>query len=606
MLLSQKKYGPADMAILSFKTSPLYSFVFALKYVADALLPTLSIFITANFVNAALLIAGGSAPLSSAYAPVAFLVIIMLYETLNGVAISLVDCKRRIFYRKKLSAEMTEWVAGLDYRHIENPKTADLILRVCPSYTDGSAVWSMYARVCDLANLAIYVGGIIAAMFFQVWWIALTMLAASVPLLFVANKAGKRSYDADKEMSKIDRRARYLSDVMRSREAVEEREMFGTTERLNAQYEEKYEYARKFRLKVSAANFIKQKAGGFVTTAYSAGAMLALLPPVLRGDMTIGMFIALLIAVFGLAGRLSWGVNWQMEDLSRKREYLKDLTLFAALERNPEAASPPGKNVSFEKIEFREVCFAYPDTEKKVLDGLSFTIERGRHYSFVGVNGAGKTTIAKLFTGLYSNYEGEILVDGKNLREFSQPELKGLSSVIYQDYAKYSISLYDNIAIADMNNYGDRKSTDEAIGLAGLGDAVSKLKDGADTPLGKVLEGGADLSGGEWQRVAMARSVMNPAPLKILDEPTAALDPIGESAVYRNFERITRGRTTVFISHRLGSTRLADVIFVLEDGKIVERGPHQELLKRNGTYREMWDSQAEWYKEADAAGDHDG
>jgi ATP-binding cassette subfamily B protein len=493
--------------------------------------------------------------------------------------------------------------ARLEYRHIENPKTADLINRVCPPFNGN--VWDMYSQVLNIVNLVVYVMGIMITLFTQVWWIALSMLAASVPILYIATKAGKQTYDADKEMTKIDRRVNYLSGVLKSREAVEERSIYGYSKHLNQQYSEKYEYARKFRLKVSRWNFIKQKSGGIVTTAYSVGAMLALLPPVINGSMTIGMFIALMGAVFGLAGRLSWGVNWMVSDLSHKREYLKDLTEFMTLDEYEDATAKPDKNMIFNAIEFKNVRFAYPDTEKIILDGVSFTIEYGKHYSFVGINGAGKTTITKLITGLYTNYEGEILVDGRSLRELTQAEIKGLSSVVYQDFAKYYISLYDNIAVADLDNPNNREEVEKAVKLVGMSEAVEKLKDGLDTPLGKVMENGVDLSGGEWQRTAMARSVMSAAPLKILDEPTAALDPIGESMVYKNFEQISRGMTTIFISHRLGSTKLADIIYVLADGKIIESGSHSALMAENGVYCEMFNSQAEWYSNANEPDEND-
>jgi len=593
-LLRQKNYGFPDMVTMSFRTSPVYSIIFAVNYIVDALLPTLSIFITADFLNTAILIYNHKAGVFSVYRPVAFLAGIMLYNALIGVLMNLIDCSRNIYYRKKLVPEMLAKRARLEYRHIENPKTADLINRVCPPFAGN--VWEMYTRILDIVNLTVYVMGIVITLFTQVWWVAVTMLIASIPILYIATKAGKQSYDADKEMTKIDRRVNYLSGVMKSRDAFEERNLYGYTGSLNEQFSEKYEFARKFRLKVSRWNFIKSKTGGIVTTVYSVGAMLALIPPVVNGSISIGMFIALMGAVFGLASRLSWGVNWIVEDLSRKREYLKDLTEFMTLDEYGDAAVKPEKNMGFNLIEFRNVSFAYPGTDKLILDKISFTIENGRHYSFVGVNGVGKTTITKLITGLYSNFEGEIAIDGRSIRDLTQAEIKGLSSVVYQDFAKYYISLYDNVAIADLDNPENRKDVENALELTGMSEAVSKLKDGLDTPLGKILENGADISGGEWQRVAMARSVLSTAPLKILDEPTAALDPIGESMVYRNFEQISKGMTTIFISHRLGSTKLADIIYVLSDGKIIESGSHSVLMAKKGIYFQMFNSQAEWYK----------
>jgi ATP-binding cassette subfamily B protein len=597
MLLKQKKYGFPDMVTMSFKTSPMYSIIFAVKKITDALLPTLSIFITADFLNTAIAIYNKEADLASAYRPVAFLAGIMLYNALIGVFMSLIDCNRNIFYRNKLVPEMLAKRTRLKYSHIENPKTVDLINRVCPPF-DGN-VWGMYLQVLNIVNLTVFVMGIIITLFTQVWWIAVTMLIASAPILYIATKAGKQSYDADKEMTKIDRWVNYLSGVLKSREAFEERNIYGYSDNLNHQYLEKYEYARKFRLKVRGWNLIKSKTGGMVTTIYSVGAMFALVPSVIGGSMTIGMFIALMGAVLGLASRLSWGVNGMIQDLSHKREYLKELTEFMTLDEHADATAKPEKNMIFNVIEFKNVRFTYPDTEKIILDGVSFTIENGKHYSFVGVNGAGKTTITKLITGLYDNFEGDILIDGRSIRDLSQSEIKGLSSVVYQDFAKFYITLYDNIAIADLDNPGNRKDVENAVELVGLSEAVIKLKNGLDTPLGKIIEDGADISGGEWQRTAMARSVLSPAPLKILDEPTSALDPIGESMLYNNFEQISRGMTTIFISHRLGSTKLADIIYVLSDGKIIESGSHLALMAEKGVYCDMFNSQAEWYNNED-------
>ncbi len=594
MLLKRKKYGYLDMIIMSFRISPFYSTIFAAKTILDALMPTFSIFITADFLNTAIAVFNKESDISAVYKPVMLLMAIMLYNSLIGMLMNFINCWRKIYFRRKLIPEMIEKCATLEYRYLENSKTADLINLVCPAFDD--KVWDMFRLTFDMINLAVYIMGIVITLFTQVWWIALTILVTSVPILYIATKAGQQSYKADKEMSKLERRYNYLSGVMKNRDAVEERNVYNTTEHLNEQYAEMYEYARKFRLRVSLRNIIKSKIGGLITALYSVGAMLALLPPVTNGDIAIGTFIALMGAMFGLANRLAWGVNSLVEDLSRKREYLKDLTEFVALEEDKGATSLPNKNMSFKTIEFKNVSFKYPGTDQLILDGVSFIIENGKHYSFVGVNGAGKTTITKLLTGLYTNYEGEILVDGRPLRDFTQAEIKGLSSVVYQDFARYYITLYDNIAIADLDNIDKWKEVEEAIKLVGLSETASKLKDGLDTPLGKILENGADISGGEWQRVAMARCVLSPAPLKILDEPTAALDPIRESVVYRNFEQISSGKTTIFISHRLGSTKLADTIYVLSEGKIVESGSHSVLMAYNGLYCEMFNSQAEWYR----------
>ena len=235
----------------------------------------------------------------------------------------------------------------------------------------------------------------------------------------------------------------------------------------------------------------------------------------------------------------------------------------------------------------------YPQTERKILDDFSLRLERGKHYAFVGVNGAGKTTMMKLITGLYDNYEGEILLNGRDIRTFPQSALKALCAVVFQDFARYQVSMRDSITLGDEAR---NQNLNEVLEQVGLTDAVNTLSKGLDTPLGKIYEGGQDLSGGQWQRLAIARALVRNSPIRILDEPTAALDPVSESEFYAHFGELSKGTTTIFISHRLGSTKLADRIFVLDGGKIVEEGTQAELLAKGGLYAEMYEAQRSWYE----------
>jgi ATP-binding cassette subfamily B protein len=328
--------------------------------------------------------------------------------------------------------------------------------------------------------------------------------------------------------------------------------------------------------------------------------MLVLLNPVLTGAVTVGMFISLVNAIFGLVQAMSWELTYHVDQLAKHNEYLKDLTEFAALDETGEAVELPVFPLpAFESLEFRNVRFKYPGTDNYVLDGISFRIDAGKHYAFVGINGSGKTTITKLMTGLYDDFEGDILINGRIISTYSQREIKALFSVVYQDFARYYISMNDNIALGDVNKMQEEENPErvrEAIMKAGLEETAAKLPLGLDTPLGKIKEGGQDVSGGEWQKIAMARAVFNPAPVRILDEPTASLDPVSESRMYKEFEKISRDKTTIFISHRLGSTKLAHEIFVLGNGRIIEKGDHQHLMNLDGVYAQMYESQRSWYE----------
>lgn len=262
------------------------------------------------------------------------------------------------------------------------------------------------------------------------------------------------------------------------------------------------------------------------------------------------MFISLINALFSLSGSLSWGLANRMESLAWSREYLKDLNSFASLSEQEGACSLPMAEEPFRQLEFRHVTFRYPGSDVTILKDLSFVIERGKHYSFVGINGAGKTTITKLMTGLYPQYEGEILLNGRELRTYSLAQVKAYFCSVFQDFAHYSLTFRENISLGDTAALETgpipEERLDKAVGLAGLTPAAENLPKGYDSPLGKLLEDGVDLSGGEWQRVAMARTILSPAEVKILDEPTAALDPLAESEVYENFQQISEGKTTLF------------------------------------------------------------
>lgn len=281
-------------------------------------------------------------------------------------------------------------------------------------------------------------------------------------------------------------------------------------------------------------------------------------------------------------------------------EYCKDISDFANLKSDVDTLEPPDDSMDgFQSLEFRSVRFAYPGTAKYILDGISFTIENGKHYAFVGINGAGKTTIIKLILGFYPEYEGQILVNGEDIKHMGQRRRKALVSALFQDFAQYPLTFEENISIGDaVHARGEaiHARVMEACTQIGLDQTIDALPDGMSTPLGRYTENAQDLSGGQWQRVAIARTIVSPAPIHILDEPTSAADPVSESELYREFEEISQGWTTIFISHRLASTKLADKIFLIHEGKITESGTHEDLMRSGGMYCEMYESQRSWYK----------
>lgn len=593
-MLKKREYTVFDLIRLAFLVAPSWSFVMLIHEVVSSLLPAVSVLVTASFINTAIGILHQEVPTENIYPMLFALCAIVGYGWITEDIMKYVDSRIQIATRVKYRAEIIEKRAKLNYQYIENSEVYDLIKRVTDS--SETQIKEQYSNALGLLNIVVSAASVMVILMVNAWWAGIVIIVFSIPLFYIGIKSGQRNYDAQRELTKVQRKAWYLNGILTNRETVEERTVFGYSNKINQMFWERFEGARKFKQKVEKKNYSRMKIGGGVVSIVSALIILVLLQPVASGTITVGLFISLVNATMGLAQTLSWELSWQLSQLTENREYLRDLTNFCQLEENEDSLELPLSPVpNFESLEFQNVTFSYPGTTKIILNKVTFKVEKGKHYSFVGANGTGKSTVTKLLTGQYNQYDGSIFINNKDIKEYGQSELKAMFGIVYQDFAKYSVTLKENIALGNVNNPSEKK-IQEALELMNLDKDVAKLPKGIDTPLGKIQNDSVDLSGGQWQKVAMARCVINPAPIKILDEPTAALDPISESNIYRQFEKISRGSTAIFISHRLGSTKLADEIFVFQEGTVVERGNHEQLMKLQGIYKDMYTSQLEWYR----------
>src|SRR5262249_43279325 len=238
----------------------------------------------------------------------------------------------------------------------------------------------------------------------------------------------------------------------------------------------------------------------------------------------------------------------------------------------------------------------YPQAERSVLQDVTLEIPWGKTTALVGENGAGKSTLVKLLTRLYDPTEGRVLLDGIDLRDYDLEELRRRIGVVFQEFARYHLPIWQNIGLGDVSRLGDRGRIREAARRGGAAELIRHLPQGEETMLGREFEGGVELSGGEWQKIALARAFMREAPILILDEPTAALDARAEYDVYCRFLELAMDRTALLISHRFSTVRMADQILVLEDGAMVEEGDHPALVAQGGRYAELYALQAERYR----------
>lgn len=318
----------------------------------------------------------------------------------------------------------------------------------------------------------------------------------------------------------------------------------------------------------------------------------------IRGILSPGIFTQMISSAGGLDSTLG-GLVWNITELVKRCNYAYEFVLF---EQYPEALPKGNKPVidGLHRIEFKNVVFAYPGTEKKVLDGVNLTIEPGERLSLVGLNGAGKTTMVKLLCRLYDPTEGMILLDGTDIREYDYASYMKQYAPVFQDFKLFGFSVMENICLKDSAEITEEEKlrAEEVLALTEMKEKIETWPKGADTRIFKVFEeDGVEPSGGEQQKLAIARALYKNAPVIILDEPTAALDPIAEYEIYRQFDSLIENKTALYISHRLSSCKFCDHIAVFSEGRVAEYGTHDELVGlKNGLYAEMFEAQAGYYR----------
>jgi len=591
-MLNKKQYKTFDLLGIALKVSPLWTGLLLVTQLIGAFVPALLVLTMTNFINRALLVV--ETGMGELLLPMLSLIGVVSYQWLIHDIQKLFHSRILIATRNTYEWELIQKQASLEYRYLEDGDTYDLIKRI--SDESEQQPLRMFLDTMGLVRSLINTVSIALILLVNIWWAALAILAFAVPIFYISLKAGKSNYKAQQDVSKNLRLSQYLSEISTGRDTALERTVFGYFPKTIEKLDEQLLYANTIRAQVSWKNFSRQGIGGVAVSLISVFVMVMLLQPVASGALTVGLFISLVNACINLTVALSWELTLQTNQFAKHQAFLKDLTKFCALEETAEALLEKSKTVpTFEKLQLRNVSFTYPNTDKPILNGVNMTLEAGKHYAFVGENGAGKSTIVKLLTAQFTDYSGEILLNGKELKTYSPGELKSFFGVAYQDFGRYALTLKENISLGNLE--GSHEELTSAIQDLELEGLIGSLSQGLDTPLGKVKSDGVDLSGGQWQRLALARTMVNPAPLVILDEPTSALDPLSESRLYAQFERMIKGKTSIFISHRLGSIKLADEIFVFKSGTVTEVGTHSKLMDRGGIYQNMYESQLAWYQE---------
>lgn len=429
------------------------------------------------------------------------------------------------------------------------------------------------------------------------WGLAVMSLLAVIPLLIVQIKFGMSEYYLARMQTPEIREASYISSILNERDSSKEVRLFQLKDFMLTRWSRLYlknmkEVLRLLHRREKALIF-----SGIFTSSMYIGC-LALVVSLLRTSaLKVGDFVAIAQAVQNTQQLLSL-MTFNLAHIVNRCLYIADLFDFLEYEdksipRLEGSAAFPAKLQS--GITFDHVSFCYPKMERNVIDQVSFTIKPGERIAIVGENGSGKTTLVKCLMGLYPIHSGDILFDEASIRQLDISDLQQNITVIFQDFIRYNFTAGENITIGRVGQEINPAQMRQVALETGADTFIRKLPSGYDTILGRTLQDGEDLSGGQWQKIALARALYRRGEIFILDEPTAALDPQAELEVFQQFDALTENKTAIFISHRMAAARMADRIFVMKQGKLIEVGHHDELMEANGEYSRMYGMQARWF-----------
>ena len=430
------------------------------------------------------------------------------------------------------------------------------------------------------------------------------VVVCGLPYFYVQSRTAQMAFDAAMTQSPDARRMLYLSMLTGTLEAAKETRVFNLSKYLLDTYARLAERVQRESVRVARFQGIGGASAAVMAMLGYFGAYLYLIARVLAGELSIGDLTVYAGAFVQSQFQLQYvaiGLAGMLENHLFLRDLFELLDLDSATtERLQAPVALPTLSTNGHRattgIVFDSVSFRYPGDGPEVLKNVSLTIPRGKVVALVGENGAGKSTLIKLLCGLYRPLSGCIRLDGRDIQVLEPEELRAQLAIVFQDFVHYHLTARENVGFGDIEALEDTSRIRGAAQRASIDSTIAALPQSYETQLGKAFEGGYELSGGEWQRLALARAYMRDAPILILDEPTASLDPRAERRVFEEVRNLLAGRTAIIISHRFSTVRLADHIYVLNEGVVAEHGSHQELVSRGGQYAELYELQAAAYR----------
>jgi len=591
-----------DLIGIIFAKAPIMVILTLLFAAISGLLTPLTVFVNQRIFDGGLAVAGGEMAFAdySIYL-ILFIIAAILPTLMNGYVWNYVENTSLLILRTVYKSRMLQKLKTMKYEHYENEASMEIIDKAY-NRAESSArhlwpmyVWEWISAVIASAGVLFYVASIR-------WWLLITVLVPFILETYITSKTNYNIYTELETYWKKERKYSTLGGYLRSRDFMKELKAFGNADYMIDTYEKRLNERNRDYERYFFKNLRKLLFGGNLAKIASIGNVIILLMLFLNGQITVGLFIAMSALLLGV-GYGTWGsglygvlegcvfiFKWGPFHVNTYEFYDKFFKL------SDEAEGTEHELPKSFDIEFKNVYFRYPGTDKDILKGLSFNVKSGEKASIVGENGEGKSTIIKLLLGLFTPDSGEICVGGKNLDDYPLHIRTKIFGPVFQDFPRYSITIKENIGIGNI----DEVSNEDKITEAAIKAKVNEFTTEYETLLGRDFEGGVDISGGQWQRIALARAFMGDKPILLLDEPTSQLDPMAEAELYNEFAEMAVNKTALFITHRLGSTMITERIFVISEGKIKESGTHDALMQSGGIYAEMFNAQKQWYKEVHA------
>jgi ATP-binding cassette, subfamily B, bacterial len=505
---------------------------------------------------------------------------------------------RNLFVRRvQLEAErrLLEQASKVDLGHFDNSDWHDRLARAKRdvSWRPGDLTWSVLGLSGNIVTIVL-MAGLLASLH---WVLVVLALAAALLSLALERRVTAKLYEFFYKETPEEREREYLGDLLVQPRTTKEIRAYVLADYLLGRHRDRSEELYRLREQMYRSGTRISMLTGFVTGTALALAYLFVAAQGIAGNIDPGGVVLVIGAFTSVSGTLG-NISSTFVAVDQHTTFLEDYFSFLSIDRLIPVPTP-ARDVprSLEAgIEFDDVTFSYPGGTEPAVSNLSLHIRGGELIALVGENGAGKSTLVKLLLRFYDPQEGAVRIGGADLRELDPEALRGRIGVLFQDYASYELSVRENVQMGRPGSIGD----DQRV-LAALEDARSdwllkKMPKGLDAKVGRLFEGGHDLSGGEWQRLALARIMYRDADVWILDEPTSSLDPEAEAAIFAELKQILKGRIGIVISHRFSTVRIADRIAVIVDGKVAELGTHEELLRANGRYSQLFELQAAGYR----------